>query len=225
MVIESVLRRLAPPATDTYDAELLNRFRVERAAGRTPDGYLLRRSVLPLVARLLGLANVAVTDLGGATGDLGIEFLAEWPAARYTVVENPTLVTLMLGKSPCGFTTQIPAACDIFFTSGTLQYLDNPLPTLRAGMVSAKRYAILARNSFSETEHRSAQITHLYDNGLGPIPPGFKNVKVSCPHRTIKESSVTALAAELGFRCILRIEESSGVFGSAYGAQLVFERG
>ena len=210
-------------AGGTYDADLVNRFRVERSAGRIPDGASLQANVLGLVAPLLGKPDMMVTDLGGATGDLGADFLKVWPAAHYTVVENPTMAALMQGRGAVRFTTEIPPACDIFFTSSTLHYLDDPMAALARGLASASRAAIVVRNGFADDEKFYAQRSRLYDNGGGPVPPGYADRWISYPRRTIREAEILALAQAQGFQCIARLDESCA-YRRAYSRQLVMWR-
>jgi putative methyltransferase (TIGR04325 family) len=202
-------------------------FRIARAKLRTPDGTLLATNLLYLAARSLGIDSLSVTDFGGSTGELGVDFLNAFPIASYTVAEVPTLVSMMNSGSGVKFSTEIPAQCDIFFSSGALQYLDDPRAILAAGFASARHAVVLARNSFCESEIFRVQKSRLFNNGSGPVPAGFDNVTMSYPHRTIQESAVQKIAREHGFRCIARIEESDGVLpyrGMVYGRQLVFVR-
>ena len=207
-----------------YDADLVNRFRSERHELNTVDPAILQGSVLGLVVLALPQTSLTITDFGGATGDLGQAFLHAYPSSRYVVVENPTMVGLMRGKTPVQYTTDMPEHCDVFFTSSTLQYLDDPMKMLGEGLRSAKLAVILTRNSFSETETFRVQRSNLFDNGMGPIPPGYQNIQISYPHRTIRESAVLDLARGMGFRCVSRLEEASGSLMDSYGKQLVFLR-
>jgi putative methyltransferase (TIGR04325 family) len=206
-----------------YEADLVNRFRVERSRLRSADGTMLRGSVLGLVARLFPSRPLVVTDFGGATGDLGLEFLDAFPGSTYHVVENGTLVAMMRDASEVNFTTEVPGSCDIFFTSGTLQYVDEPMEVLRRGFDSASSAVILTRNSFSETEKFRVQQSWLFENGTGPIPEGFANRRISYPHRTIRESEVLAIAGSADWECVARLEETGSSRG-AYAKQLVFLR-
>jgi putative methyltransferase (TIGR04325 family) len=217
----------AAAASIGYDDETLNSFKVKRAAQRKADGTLLTTNLLHLTALAIGKADITVTDFGGSTGDLGRDFLRAFPEAIYTVVENPTLVGLMQGHAGIHFSETVPARCDLFFTSGTLQYLEDPVSILNHGFASAGFAAILARNSFCNLELFRVQRSKLFDNGGGDIPDGFKNVSLSYPHRTLKESAVHEIAETHGLRCIARVEDRSGVFpykGMVYGQQLVFLR-
>lgn len=190
---------------------------------RVADGSLLLGSVLNFTTLLANNAAIAITDFGGATGDLGSDFLAAYPAARYTVVENPTLAALMLGRSPVNFATKAPAQCDIFYSSGTLQYLGDPMAVLAQGFSSARISVALARNSFSDAERFYVQKSRLFDNGGGPIPTGYTDQIISYPHRTLIEANVLRMAEKHGFRCIAALDENK-TFPRSYGKQLVFLR-
>jgi putative methyltransferase (TIGR04325 family) len=210
-----------------YDDQILNSFKVKRASQRKADGSLLTTSALFLMATAFDRPGIAVTDFGGSTGDLGLDFLSAFPHATYVVVENPTIVKMMPDDASVRFVTHMPATCDIFFTSGTLQYLGDPLGLLEEGFSSAKFAVILARNSFCDVDLFRVQRTRLFENGSGAVPVGFKNAKVSYPHRTLNEAKVREVGERHGFRCIARIEDRSGVLpyrNMVYGQQLVFTR-
>jgi putative methyltransferase (TIGR04325 family) len=215
----------AKAAAPGYSGAELNRFKVARALERSPDGTLIRRSGLSLVTAAIGRADLRVTDLGGSVGELGDDFVSEFPHARYVVVENPTLVGLMKERKRLSFDVTIPGDCDIFFSSGTLQYLDDPVSAIDSGFASARHAVVLVRNSFSEAAIYRVQRTRLFDNGSGPIPPGFADTTIAYPHRTIAESSIHAAADRYGFRCVTCIAELDGVLpyrGQVYSRQLVF---
>jgi putative methyltransferase (TIGR04325 family) len=217
----------ASAASAGYENETLNAFKVQRAAQRKADGSLLATNLLHLTAMALGKADIAVTDFGGSTGDLGRDFLSVFPKATYTVVENPTMVKLMRDQDGVRFSQTIPEACDIFFSSGTFQYLEDPVDVVNRGFASAGFAAILARNSFSDVDLFRVQRSKLYENGSGDIPKGYRNVRISYPHRTLKESMVHEIAERHGLRCVARIEDNDGVIpyrGMVYGRQLVFLR-
>jgi hypothetical protein len=234
-LVKTIVRRLLRPRplpsweaaggkAGSYEADLVNRFRVARSLGRAPDGKILRHSILALLIPLLGRDDVAITDLGGATGDLGADVLLAHPEASYVVVENATLVGMMAGRSAVRFQPELPERCDIFFTSGTLQYLDEPMAVLERGFRSAGALAALVRNSFSDRERFHVQRSRLFANGTGPIPAGFSDRVISYPHRSLVEPEVMQLARDCGFECIAKLEESSGALYGQHGRQLVFAR-
>jgi hypothetical protein len=87
----------AAAASIGYEDETLSSFKVKRAAQRKADGSSLTTSMLHLTALATGKPDIAVTDFGGSTGDLGLDFLNVFPEAIYTIVENPTIVRMMGG--------------------------------------------------------------------------------------------------------------------------------
>jgi putative methyltransferase (TIGR04325 family) len=164
-------------AASSYDYEALNAFKVARSAQRRVDGSLLTASVLQLAALALRKPDVAVTDFGGATGDLGRDFLAAWPGASYTVVETPALVAMMQGHSAVRFEPSIPKTCDLFFSSGTLQYVDKPMEVMAEGFTSALHAVVLVRNTFCDELSitcsarncsRTDTVRYLRDSGTPP---------------------------------------------------------
>jgi putative methyltransferase (TIGR04325 family) len=203
-----------------YDDAGLCRFLVARAALGRADGICLRASVLGLVAKVIGRDDLVVTDFGGGTGGLRQDFLRAYPRSTYTVVEQSALVALM-GD---GFTTAMPPACDVFYSSGTLQYLEDPLAVLAAGAASARLAVVLRKNNFADREMFDIQFSRLFDHGSGPVPESFVDSEITYPRRTLVESEVMAVVEGAGFRCIASLDEAP-VAGGHHGRQLVFLRG
>lgn len=205
----------------------LTRFRVARARLHVPDGSLLLSNVLALAARLVGRADMAVTDFGGSTGEIGADFLLAWPGASYCVVENPRLVGRMQAEAMregVTFATEMPAQCDIFYCSGALQYLAEPLQIWDAGLQSARHCAILRRNHFAPEEAFDIQTSRLFHNGHGPLPRGFADFALAYPRRTLVESQLHALARHRGFSCIANLDEPEDSEPGRYSRQLIFWR-
>lgn len=246
-MVSSALRDLVPPlavellrggmrypsweaakaAAGAYEDEELNRFRIARSAGLAADGSVLRTTPLGLVARQFGDQHQAleVTDFGGATGELGRDFLAAFPGARYTVVENKCLVAMAPATERLRFACDVPDRCDVFFSSGALQFIDDPIGLVQRAFSTARLAVVLVRNSFSELELYRVQRSRLFENGAGPIPDGYRDRVVSYPHRTVSEQKIQAVAAASGFRNIASMPEFDGVLPyrrQVYGRQLVF---
>lgn len=186
-----------------YDDQTLTEFRLARSRAFVPDGTLLRGNVLGLVAAIFGKPDISVTDFGGSTGELGRDFTAQYPSARFTVVDVPALVVRCENLGGLSFATDVPDTCDIFYSSGTLQYLESPMEALERGMKSAKAFVILRRNHFADKIIFDIQRPWLWENGDGPVPEGFPNAPISYPRQTLVEADVTTLASRLGFTCIL----------------------
>jgi putative methyltransferase (TIGR04325 family) len=247
-MLRSVLKNLTPPlivdlvhggrphvswsaarkSSSSFDDTTINAFKVARSRHGSVEEALLPSNILYLIALAWGKPDLSVVDFGGSTGDLGADFLTAFPAATYTVVENPTLVAMMKGQGPVGFEVALPAACDIFFSSGTLQYIEDPLDVLSSGFASARHFVVLARNSLADEDIFRVQRSRLFANGSGPIPEGYQDRAVSYPDRTIREAAVIEIARQHNFRCVTRIEESGKdalpYAGKAYGMLLVFLR-
>jgi putative methyltransferase (TIGR04325 family) len=209
----------ASAAAGTYDNDVLTSFRVARAGASVP----LLDNALAWLPGLLG-GHLAIVDFGGATGETGAALRKAGADVSYTVVEHPALVALMAARGE-NFTASIPDACDVFYTSGTLHYLADPFAALDHGFSSAKKAVVLRRNNFSEREIFRVQIMRLFENGSGPIPPGFKDIEIAYPNRTISEKEVLEMAGRHGFYLFARTPEMDGVpipQDDIYGAQLVF---
>lgn len=214
----------AAKAAGQYADLPVNEFRAARRALNLARGFVPDMTGSPLLA-VLGLATgpISVTDIGGATGEVGAALVARFPGLAYTVVENPTLVGLMSADGPVRFVTQIPDRCDVFYSSGTIHYLENPYEAMKISFSSASKAVILVRNSFAEREIYTVDRPRLHENGSGLIPEGFLDREITYPRRTVSEARVQDLAREAGFTLAYRNtgNEPPSVPG-AYDAQLVF---
>jgi hypothetical protein len=207
-----------------YDNAQIDRLRAARWARRPKGSSLAYPSVLSLLIAALNLPRTAITDFGGGTGDLGEELARRFSGLRYTVVETASLVELMAHQdSSVTFTTELPHQCDIFHISGTLHYLTDPLAVLERGMRSAREFAVVRRTRFSDVEMFDVQVSRLFDNGLGPIPEGFKDCELRGPRRTLVERDVLHVAKGCGFVPIYRTSEPIDIDGVCV-ADIVFRR-
>jgi putative methyltransferase (TIGR04325 family) len=206
---------------------VLNRFRIARDELNRKNGRVisLEGNALLWVCSLL-TGPIVVTDFGGATGEFGEALQSSRREVAYTVVENAALVAAMRDNSPSiRFSTEIPSECDVFFTSSSLQYVEDPYGVLAIGFKSARQAVILVRNNFSQRNVIRIQASPLFNNGGGAIPAGFKNSKFTYPVRTINEQKVREIAAASGFRLVARVaEQAEGIafLDEGHSAQLVF---
>lgn len=219
-----------------YDAEVLTRFRFERArlnaasvtAADLPPGFALL-----FAAVHLGTGHVRVTDFGGACGEWAVALRRDVRRTlEYTVVENGALVDACAREPAFGwarFARDEPPGCDVFLSSGTLQYLDDPYALVDRAFSTAKGAVVLARNSFADQELFRVHRSRLGDNGFGSrLPEGFDlDLEVRYPHRTISLERVLAAGAAHGWRCALSLESPSGVLPyrrAVFGRDLLFLR-
>lgn len=215
----------AATAAGAYSDTLVNQFRAARTALNLKLGWLPDILETPLAwLSMVFPGPLAITDLGGATGEIGLALTQFRPDITYTVVENPTLVSIMVPQGAVRFAREMPAKCDIFYTSGTLQYLQEPYQVFEEAAKSAYLGLALARNCFADREIISVQESRLHDNGAGGLPEGFPNNRIAYPHRTISEPMIGAIAAACGFKLVSRLPNESGVPAGhdGYGADLVF---
>lgn len=216
----------AKAAAGVYEDEELTRFRLARFEANKRVGKLPAVTSQPLywLAKTLGHDDVSVTDFGGAFGEYGLSFVTAFPDASYTVVETPGIVAAA-PPGPVKFSVTMPSACDIFLTSGTLQYLDDPNSILRQGFKSASKAVVLARNCFSTDALFKVQRSDLFDNGDGVLPEGFENRPITYPVRAICENVVSEIASGAGFSLLLRSPEHPALLApSVYSAMLVYVR-
>jgi putative methyltransferase (TIGR04325 family) len=215
---------------DNYNSLFINEFRVERdlQTKRKLSVPYWQSNAVRLVAILLNKESIEITDFGGACGAEGRAVLTLLPRARYSVVENPVLVELArarLAHTGIAFTTDIPAACDVFFTSGALQCVARPREIIERGFASARLSCIFSRNNFSDKHLIRVQRSKLFHNGEGDIPPGYEDAYVSYPNQTIREGDILHAAAAHGFELVCRTPDDTGVLKYrdwVYGGQLVF---
>ncbi|MCA2407473.1 hypothetical protein GYN07_04775 [Rhizobium leguminosarum bv. viciae 248] len=168
-------------------------------------------------------------DFGGSAGEMCAVLQRRFPSWVFTVVETKAMADASRSLRPSiSYSDQLPDAFDVFYSSGTLQYLADPERLWRGALGRTARYAYLARNCFSHRKTFSVQSSRLFDNGAGPIPEGFDNVEIRYPHRSISESSLKAIAERMGFDLVARFDgRNSGVPSKstdAYGADLLFKR-
>lgn len=219
-----------------YDEALLTRFRVERARlnleaiepSDLPPGFALL-----FAAAHLGPGPVRVTDVGGACGEWGHALRRDARRSiEYTVAENGALAEACAGDpffTWARFTDAAPASCDVFVSSGTLQYLEEPYALLEFAFSSATLAVVLARNGFADREIFRVHRSRLRDNGLGPrLPVGYDlDAEIRYAHRTISYDRVMAAATARGWRLALSLECASGVLpyrGQVWGRDLLFLR-
>jgi putative methyltransferase (TIGR04325 family) len=217
-------REAAALAAGNYDDSILNRFRAERAKTAPPTP--LQDNALIWLVRILP-GPLSVVDFGGATGGLGLALREHVPDLKFTIVETPALVALMQETDGVVFTTSMPATCDVFYSSGTLQYVPDPYAVVEHAFAAARHAVVLKRNYFSERPIIRIHYSRLFENGAGPIPDGYQDVIVSYPCVTVQESHVNEIATRHGFMLFARTPEFDGVTipdEGAYGAQLVFLR-
>ncbi|NKL35592.1 hypothetical protein GFL49_17680 [Rhizobium leguminosarum bv. viciae] len=218
----------AAAAAPAYGDKHLTAFRIERSrqiVGQEESYVQPPADLLPI----MDIPSGRFVDFGGSAGEMCAVLRKQFPAWSFTVVETKSMADAAQVLRPgIVYSDRLPAAFDVFYSSGTLQYLADPETLWREALSRTTRYAYLARNSFSNRKLFTVQSSRLFDNGAGPVPEGFDNVEIRYPHQTISEASLTGIADEMGFDLAARFEgRNSGVTGTragVYGADLLFKR-
>lgn len=216
----------------------LTRFRMAReAAFRAATD--LRAFKNPALDRLIDTVDAAgrpchVLDIDGALGSFGAALIAQRGnmVASFTVLELPEIVAgaRALGEGAAHFIDRlddIPARPDIVFTSGTLQYFDEPFDLVRTILDLAAPAVILARTFLAEDRPRYfRQDSPMFDHGAGPIPPGFENRLVASYAQAVPWPALRA-AITRDYAITRGAANDSGVIVAAddlFGFDLVLRR-
>lgn len=218
----------AAAASAEYGSRDLTAFRVARSRQIVGDEDSYAKPPEELL-QTFDMPSGRFVDFGGSAGEMCAVLQRRFPSWSFTVVETKAMSDASRALRPSiSHSDQLPDGYDVFYSSGTLQYLADPEWLWSDALGRTGRYAYLARNCFSNRKAFSVQSSRLFDNGAGPIPEGFDDVNIRYPHQTISEASLTAIAGRMGFDLIGRFEgRNSGLTGSktdAYGADLLFKR-
>jgi putative methyltransferase (TIGR04325 family) len=192
--------------------ETVARFCVERARGCEFS--------VPLDPSFAELAFAAsqgssILDFGGGAGMHGMMLRRLLPnrLLTYHVVETPETVRLA-SATGISFSTAIPAdrSFDVVFSSGTLQYMDDPIATTSELVSLDATILLLTRNAFAERPRYFRQVAPLFDHGGGTIPPGFENRPIVHYPQAYSLDAIRH-AIEDRYDIVLMITNRSGAFG------------
>jgi putative methyltransferase (TIGR04325 family) len=173
----------------------------------------------------LGLLNISpkmrVLDFGGGGGSSYTIAKVLFPRVnfRWCVVETTGMskAAKVLENNELKFFGDISEAkiwlgeVDLVYTSGAIQYTENPLRTLKDLVaVNAKNFFI-TRTVFSEgSSIKFIQESLLSSNGPGPLPEGFVNKIMK--YRVVAEPIANIeQVLELGYKIRFKLMEEQGV--------------
>lgn len=101
---------------------------------------------------------------------------------------------------------------DLFYSSGTLQYLPNPMTGLKEWLAVGASHLYLTRLSLTSEPKQViiAQQSWFHENGVGPLPEGMTDEMVKYPHTILPK---TMLLDELQKRYQIRLllDEKPGI--------------
>ena len=231
--------------SDCYESSLLSRYRCEKFANflkndgnlfSSPSANLLLVSI-SLFLRKEGARVPQLIDLGGACGEsiillskiFGEEmFLTSW------VCESPVQV----GESQdwefakkLQYISELSHVVekrnvDIFFTSGTIQYLPDPYAPLQKVAESGIPIVALTRNNFSLRTKIVAQRSRLSDNGAGKHIERYGNPTIYYPNTSIEKTMVMNIFLSRDYEVLIDTSgTASGIYGSEnFSGDIVFAK-
>lgn len=211
-----------------YSGRDLTAFRAERSKQILGREELFVNPPAELMSAM-DSAGDSFVDFGGSAGEMCAVLQRKFNAWSFTVVETKAMAAASQVLRPSiVFHDELPDQFDVFYSSGTLQYLDKPEDLWREALSRTTRFAYLARNAFSKRKRFTVQTSRLFDNGAGPVPEGFDDMPISYPHQTLSEASLIKIADKAGFDLAARIADRNGgvtgTNGKVYGADLLFRR-
>ncbi|TAV04260.1 class I SAM-dependent methyltransferase [Rhizobium ruizarguesonis] len=214
-------------AKSDYSDALLTDFRIARSKGilGEEEGIFIPS---PVISEAMEGEAAHFVDFGGAVGEMCSVIQKRFPSWSFTVVETTAMARAAASVRPSvSFADKLPDEITVLHTSGTLQYLKDAEGVWDGALQRTRRYACLVRNAFESKIQYRVQRSRLFDNGGGPIPPGFHDMEIRYPQRTLSERKMVRIAEKNGFELVRRINQNSGVVSSVkgmYGADLLFKR-
>jgi putative methyltransferase (TIGR04325 family) len=139
----------------------------------------------------IGNRQLTVLDFGGACGLHYVRVVATMQTPlRWAIVETPTMAaraSKLLENYVRVFTAINDAMAalgpvDLVYASGSIQYVPDPLETLKALAAIRPRYLMLARFPlWREAAIVGVQTCLLSHNGIGPMPESVKDREIKYP--------------------------------------------
>lgn len=220
--------RAGAAAQGDYSGRDLTAFRVERSRAILGKEELFVEPPSELLLAM-NFATGRFVDFGGSAGEVCAVLQRQFPTWSFAVIETKAMASAsQILRPSISFLDEMPDEFDVFYSSGTLQYLANPEELWRTALSRTRRHAYLARNAFSKRKRFTVQTSRLFDNGAGPVPEGFEDMPIFYPHQTLSESKLIKIAAKAGFDLVSQARDRNGgvtgTSGKVYGADLLFKR-
>ncbi len=112
---------------------------------------------------------------------------------------------------------------DIFFSSGTIQYLEEPLEPIEVISDLGIPIVILITNNFSNNPEILVQKSTLFKNGMMIKTNNFKNKTIYYPNTQLKKEKIIKIFIDKGYYSILDLPVVRGSYGrSSYGSEMIF---
>lgn len=189
---------------------------------------------LPYAAFKIG-KTIRVLDVGGSYGVHGMICAEKFKNIdiRWAVVESKAFADIaapiendkLRVFSDIGCAVEWLGGVDLMHSSGTLQYLKDPIASARELDSLGAPMMLWQRMAFATNDPAIVvQTSQLSDNGMGPLPEGFTNRPVSYPATYIRENDL--LAALPDYSVSVRIPSDVSLSGglATFGTVLLMER-
>lgn len=197
----------------TYADQALTQYRIDKAklnlANLKVEDFVMGLELVIIAILRSKSAKPSIVDFGGALGEQAyiLKQLIDKPF-DYQVIEHPTLVSKVNNDSFFNYATfsdTLPEACDIFFTSGTLQSIANPFEVMEKAFRIANESVILTRNCFSERPLNRVHTTLIHENGPGHLQPNVAlNQIIDYPHQAISYDKLKKMAQQSHWKVALK---------------------
>lgn len=212
-----------------YDSRQLAEVVVQKTLRHQAGALSDMRSVslaLALRTALFG-KTLNVIDFGGAAGAHYLQaraYLGDSISLRWHVVETPILAELAnqrLADNGLRFFADVGAAVaalgapvDLLLSSGTLQYMPEPLSTLKTLCAVGAPHLFLTRLALADVHLPARTIVQrsmLSKNGPGPLPEGFADAELAYPATFADRLEAEATIAQR-YSIDLRFTEDRGAY-------------
>jgi len=225
-----------------YESKSLTKYRFDKTEKFLKNGGNLINN--PTVSTLLMALNIfqnknpgkvpRVIDFGGSCGEslilLKLIFKDELFKDSW-IIESEAMVEESINwqySSGLNFSSNLGLILkdydfDIFFSSGTIQYLKDPYLPIKLASEKSIPIIAMARNNFSENPKVVAQTSKMFDNGLNINIDGYKNHKIFYPNSSVKKKKVLEIFKNSRYDLIFDMPENSSSYGfCTYGSDLIF---
>jgi putative methyltransferase (TIGR04325 family) len=185
------------------------------------SGYSLLSVINPIIEN--GLQKLNVLDFGGACGAHYFhtrKFINPKIKINWIVVETPTMVKAAkeLENEELHFCDSLDEAIkkleqiDLLHTSGTLQCVDEPYKYLDKILNSGSKWLLFNRLGLNQADDDVIVIHHskLSWNGIGELPEGYKDRRISYPFTFISENKFFNKLNEK-YKVFAKFSENSGI--------------
>ena len=226
---------------NAYENINLSKYRFEKTNNFLSNNEnILKAPFAPLLMFVINLfltkfegKTPSFIDFGGACGESIIllkKLFGDEIQKKSWIIESPQIVKESKEwkfTENINFSSQLMDVVsenkiDIFFTSGTIQSIENPYEIISNLARSNIPFIALTRNNFAENEIISAQISRLSDNGIGSHLEKYKDELIYYPNTTIIKKTIIDLFKENGYSLLFDSKNNTDINKTESGGDLVF---